>query len=589
MSIVEWLDALGLSQYEQAFLENDIDVNLLPTLTGDDLQELGVASLGHRKRLLAAIASLAGSADPQPSPAPPIPPPISTTTQAERRQLTVMFCDLVGSTALSAQLDPEDLRDVIATYHKCVAETVARFDGFVAKYMGDGVLMYFGYPQAHEDDAERAVRSGLDLVRALAALASRERPALRVRIGIATGLVVVGDLLGEGAAQEHGIVGETPNLAARLQALARPDSVVISRRTRRLVHGLFDLTDLGAHELKGFSEPVRAWQVLGPSRSEGRFEARHASGLTPLVGREHELGLLLDRWQQAKEGDGQVVLLSGEPGIGKSRLVRALRERLADEPCTPLSHFCSPFHQTSALHPVIELLERAAGLARDEAPARRLDKLEALLARSTTHVAVAAPLLAALLSVPTGERYPPLSLTPQRQKEETFGALLDQLTGLAAARPVLALYEDVHWADPTTLELLERVIERVQRLPVLVLITFRPDFIPRELAGFEARHGIAMVVAQHEVGVAPRHDLFARLHGVRDQVEGTEGCELGMAPDPVGEEDERKRMRGGDGDDGGLSARNFKRLLAQPVDVAGQIFGMGSQKGSGRRQRGALR
>jgi predicted ATPase len=345
--------------------------------------------------------------------------------------------------------------------------------------MGDGVLSYFGWPTAHEDDAERAVQAGLELTHAVAGLQTESGAPLAARVGIATGLVVVGELIGSGEAQERSVVGETPNLAARLQALAQPNNVVIALRTQRLIGGLFDLAELGQHALKGVAEPVRAWRVLGPSRIEGRFEAREAAGLIPLVGREGELTLLLRRWEQAKDGEGQVVLLSGEPGIGKSRLVRAVRERLGhDEPHTLLSHFCSPFHQTSALHPVIGLLERGAGYARDDPPGRKLEKLEALLRRATEHVAAVAPLIAALLAIPAGDRYPALDFTPQQQKERTFEALADQLAGLAARQPVLAVYEDLQWSDPTTLELLELVIDRVQRLPVLAMITFRPEFTP---------------------------------------------------------------------------------------------------------------
>ncbi|HET6468845.1 MAG TPA: adenylate/guanylate cyclase domain-containing protein [Geminicoccaceae bacterium] len=467
--IAGWLEQLGLGRYAAVFAANDVDREVLAELTEADLEKLGV-SLGHRKKLLKAIAAGEAAAA-----APPVavaaPPP-----EAERRQLTVMFVDLVGSTALSARLDPEEMGEVLRRYHDAVTTEISRFDGHVANLMGDGVLAYFGWPRAHEDEAERAVRAALGIVVTVAALATPAGRPLMARIGIATGPVVVGSLAG--AAQEQAVVGETPNLAARLQALAEPSGIVVSPRTRKLVEGLFELGDLGEHELKGFAAPVRAWRVVGLGRNESRFEARHAKGLTPLVGREHELGLLLDRWQQAREGEGQVVLLSGEAGIGKSRLVRALRERLAAEPCTPLSHFCSPFHQTSALQPVIELLERTAGLARDEPPEQSLGKLEALLARGTAEVAVAAPLIASLLSIPTGGRYPVSNLTPQRQKEETFAALLAQLTGLAAKEPVLVVYEDVHWADPSTLELVDRMIERVQRLPVLVLVTFRPEFVP---------------------------------------------------------------------------------------------------------------
>jgi class 3 adenylate cyclase len=388
----------------------------------------------------------------------------------------VLFVDLVGSTALSGQLDPEDMGRAIGAYQRCCAEAVARWDGHVAKYMGDGVLAYFGWPQAHEDEAERAVRAGLAIARAVGQLSHPGGERLAARVGIATGLVMVGELIGEGAAQERTVVGETPNLAARLQALAAPGSVAISQATRRLVGGLFALSDLGPQRLKGFAEPLAAWRVDGDSRAEGRFDALHGQHLTPLVGREHEVGILLERWAWAKHGDGQVVLLAGEPGIGKSRMIRTLRDRLGDEPYTPLSHFCSPYHSNSALHPVIALLEREAHLDRDQPPREQLARIEALPGRSSDGLDV--PLLAALLGVPTGDRYPPLTLTPEMQKRRTLQALVDQLAGLAARQPVLSLYEDVHWIDPSTLEFLTLLIERIRQLPVLLLITFRPQFQP---------------------------------------------------------------------------------------------------------------
>jgi class 3 adenylate cyclase len=480
-----WLRDLGLGHYEPAFRANEIDAEILPKLTADDLRDMGVTVVGHRRKLLEAIAALRAPREAaMPSPddvrATPAPgPPAAPPNPAERRQLTVMFVDLVGSTALAGRLDPEDVGAVLRAYQDACAGEITRFEGHIAKFMGDGVLAYFGYPRAHEDEAERAVRAGLGITAAVGRLAAPGGTPLAARVGIATGLVVVGDLVGEGAAREEAVVGGTPNLAARLQALAAPGSVVIALGTHRLVGGLFELEDLGTHRLKGLAEPVRVWRAVGASAAENRFEALHgAAGLTPLVGREQEIALLLDRWEQAREGEGQVVLLSGEPGVGKSRLVRSLRERLADEPSMALSHYCSPFHQTSALHPVIDLLERAAGFARDDPPERRLDKLEALLARATEDLSEAAPLLAALLTIDAGDRYPPLTLGPQRQKERTFEALAAQLEGLAARQPVLAVYEDVHWSDPTTLELLELVIERAQRLPVLVLVTFRPEFTP---------------------------------------------------------------------------------------------------------------
>src|SRR5262249_37795575 len=355
--IADWLEKLGMSEYAQRFAEKRIDFSVLPDLTDQDLKDLGVV-LGDRRKILRAIAGLKSAEVVASSLATEavIARPQDT---AERRQVTVMFSDLVGSTALSARMDPEDLREVISAYQKCVAETVQRFGGFVAKYMGDGVLVYFGYPLAHGDDAGRAVRAGLEVVGALRALKTPE--PLQTRVGIATGLVVVGDLIGSGEAQERGIVGETPNLAARLQGMAEPNSVVIAESTRRLVGNLFELQDLEAQNLKGITEPVRAWAALRPSPVESRFEAMHAGVLTELVGREEELELLLRRWSKAKTGQGQVVLLSGEPGIGKSRLTAALLERLAGEPHTQLRNFCSPQHADSALYPTIGQIERAAG------------------------------------------------------------------------------------------------------------------------------------------------------------------------------------------------------------------------------------
>jgi class 3 adenylate cyclase/tetratricopeptide (TPR) repeat protein len=397
---------------------------------------------------------------------------------AERRQLTVMFCDLVGSTSLSARLDPEELREVIGAYHRCVSAVIERIGGFVAKYMGDGVLAYFGYPRADEHDAERAVRAGLGVVEAVPGLDIAAETRLQVRVGIASGLVVVGDLLGEGAAQEQAVVGETPNLAARLQALAEPGTVVIGASTRRLTGGLFDYVDLGAVEIRGFSEPVVASRVLRESGAESRFEARHGPDLTPLVGRGEELALLWRRWQQAVSGEGSVVLVSGEPGIGKSRLAQSLLEQLAGEPHTRIRTFCSPHHQDHALYPTITQLERAAGLRREDTADARLDKLEAVLAQATNDLGEAAPLLAALLSIPTGERYPPLDLTPQRQKERTLRALAAQIEGLAARQPLLMLFEDAQWSDPTSVELYDLIIDRVPALRVLLIITFRPEFSP---------------------------------------------------------------------------------------------------------------
>ncbi len=408
--------------------------------------------------------------------APTAPSPLAAPSP-ERRQLTVMFCDLVGSTALSARLDPEDLREIIGTYHHCCAEQITNAGGFVAKYMGDGVLAYFGYPRAHEDDAERAVGAGLVLVEAVPKLRAGHDAALQVRVGIATGVVVVGDLIGEGAAREQGVVGDTPNLAARLQSLAEPGQVVISQSARRLTGGLFSYRDLGRVAVKGLADPVQAWEVTGATAVQSRFEAHHGAALTPLVGREEELELLLRRWRQAKGGEGRVVLLSGEPGIGKSRLTVALEERLQNEPHTRLRYFCAPHHTDSALYPVIAQLERAAGLERQDAPEVRLDKLASLL-RSPLEQDTDVRLVAELLSIPSGNRYPSLNWSAQRKKEKTLEVLLHQLEVLSGQQPVLMEHEDVHWIDPSSRELLDIMVERVARLPVLLLITFRPEFAP---------------------------------------------------------------------------------------------------------------
>jgi class 3 adenylate cyclase len=469
-TIAEWLTSLGMSEYAERFIENKIDISVLRHLTDQDLKDIGIP-LGHRRKLLAAISELTGTAPATPKPAAATEP--KTQDTAERRQVTVMFSDLVGSTALSARMDPEDLREVISAYQTCVAETVRRFGGFVAKYMGDGVLVYFGYPQAHEDDAERAVRAGLELIGAVSAIKSN--PPLQTRVGIATGLVVVGDLIGAGAAQEQAIVGETPNLASRLQGIAEPNTVVIADGTRRLLGNLFELHYLGAQDLKGIAGPVRGWAALRVSSAEGRFEALHASGLTALVGREEELELLLRRWSRAKSGEGQVVLVSGEAGIGKSRLTAALLERLATEPHTRLRYFCSPQHTDSAFYPIISQMERAAGLAHDDSPQAKLDKLDAVLAPTSTSIQDAA-LFAEMLSLPNDGRYPTLDLAPEQRRQGTMKALIAQTEALTRQTPVLMIFEDAHWSDPTSLELFGRAVDRIKTLPVLLIVTFRPEF-----------------------------------------------------------------------------------------------------------------
>jgi class 3 adenylate cyclase/predicted ATPase len=476
MDVGDWLWGLGLERYEAAFRENKIDDTVLPSLTAEDLEDLGVGVIGHRRKLLDAIVALRTEAS-APAPLSDASPATDKAVNdtAERRQVTVMFSDLVGSTALSARLDLEDLREIISAYQMCVADTVRRFGGFVARYMGDGVLIYFGYPAAHEDDAERAVLAGLALVDAIATLPAPE--PVQVRVGAATGMVVVGDLVGSGKGQARDIVGETPNLAARLQAIAEPNTVVIAEATRRLLGNLFELRDLGPKELKGIIGPVTAFAVLGASSVESRFEAMHAGGMTALVGREEELELLLRHWARAKTGEGQAVLLSGEAGIGKSRLSAALMEDIAAEPHTRLRYFCSPQHTHSAFYPIIGQFERAAGFAHGDTPQTKLDKLDALLAQTSTSRQDAG-LLAEMLSLPNDGRYPALEPVPEQRRQKTLAALGVQLETLARSSPVFMIVEDAHWGDPTSLEAFGRMVDRIATLRVLLIVTFRPEFEP---------------------------------------------------------------------------------------------------------------
>ncbi len=482
MNVAAWLRGLGLWQNERVFRDNEIDAEILPKLTVDDLKDMGVTVVGHRRKLLDAIDALrAGGKAPPPrgaetQTAPGPSPAVATPAgQAERRQLTVLFADLAGSTALSARLDPEELREVLRTYQDAVAGTVARFGGHVAKFLGDGVLAYFGWPQAHEDDAERAVRTGLAVVEAAGRLHAPGGKPLATRVGIATGLVVVGDLLGEGAAREETVVGETPNLAARLQAVAVPGCVLVAEGTRRLLGAAFELEALDPRPLKGLGEAVPAFRVLAKRPVRSRFEARQTSTVLPLVGREPELALLLERWRLARAGQGQAVLLSGEPGIGKSRLAEALVDALAGEPHATVRCQCSPQHADSPLWPVTEQLRLAAGFAPGDDDVARLGKLEALLRPGAGE---AAALIGPLLGIESAGSHPVLDLTPRQRRARTLAALADHLAGLAAGQPTLVLFEDVHWIDPTSLELVEHLLERIADSGVLLLLTSRPDGQP---------------------------------------------------------------------------------------------------------------
>ncbi len=523
--IASWLSRLGLDKYIEQFIANEIDRDALRHLSDNDLKELGLP-IGPRRKILAAIAAQVEETDREIGLA-VAPQTASRRPQAERRQLTVMFVNLVGSTELSQRLDPEEMRDVIGAYQSTVSVEIARYEGRVAKLMGDGVLAYFGWPQAHENDAERAVRSGLAAVAATGRLTTPHggRP-LAARIGIATGLVVVGDLVGEGSAQEEAVVGETPNLAARLEALAEPNTVVIADSTHRLIGGFFDMVDLGPRDLKGFTIPVRAWRIASEADTEGRFDALHGVA-TPLVGRAEELELLLQRSQQAFAGEGQVVLVSGEPGFGKSRLVAALQERLGTQPHALLRYFCSPFHVNSALHPVIKQLERAAGLHRDDSTDMKLDKLEGMLRRAVTEVTELGPLFAELLSINTAHRYAPVKVTAQARKALTLSGLIEQLKEIAGREPVMMLIEDAHWMDPTTSEWLDMVIDSLQNLPVFLVVTFRPELKPQwtalsyvtslSLGRLGREEGAAIINRIASGKILPteiRNEILARTEGV---------------------------------------------------------------------------
>ena len=470
-TIGEWLAGIGLEHYAQAFEREQIDADSAPYLTEANLKDLGLP-MGPRARFLAAIQSR-DTQRPRAVSRKSTEPSSEGHPSAERRQLTVLFCDLVGSTELSHRLGPEEYRELVRAYQSACSEVVSRFDGHVAQYLGDGVLVYFGYPKAHEDDAQRAVRAGLGLVEAVAGLGVPAGP-LSVRVGIDTGLVVVGDV-GAGKSHEQLALGDTPNRAARLQALASPGSVVISDSTRRLVAGSFALRDLGLQSLKGLAEPVYAWHALSEGKAESRFEAATQGRFAPMVGRELEFAVVLHAWQRACSGRGQVVLLCGEPGIGKSRILQALREQLFGEGISPWQFQCSSYFANSALLPVIDHFERALKFERPDTAETKLEKLANLLG-GLGRPDLDTSLIGRLLSLPSEARYGVLAMTPQKQKEETIRALNDVIEAAAIRQPLLILFEDLHWADPTTLELLEALLDRLERLPVLLLATYRPEF-----------------------------------------------------------------------------------------------------------------
>jgi class 3 adenylate cyclase/tetratricopeptide (TPR) repeat protein len=505
----DWLRKNELEQYADAFEANDIDFDILSELTEHDLEKLGV-SLGNRRRLVKAIAERAGGESATtPMPAPGLDSGVSS--EAERRQVTVLFCDLVGSTALSGAIDPEPLGTLIRRYQDTAAGAIGRFGGFVAKFMGDGVLAYFGFPRAFEDAAERAVRAAIGILAEVGGIAGPDGTRLQARIGIATGLVVVGEIVGTGSAQEHTIVGETPNLAARLQSLAAPDTILISEATQHLLGGMFDLEPIGEHELKGFARPVPVWRARGEASVESRFAAIRTGGNLPFIGRAHEMGLLLDRWRLARQGEGQIVTLIGEAGIGKSRSIEALQEALVAEPHARIHLQCSPYHSDSALYPVIQHLGRAARFAAADLPSARIEKLGALFAERAASDAAAIPLLAELLTIPAP---PTLSLTPAQRKAAIIALLIDELVRLGETDSVLLVLEDAHWIDATTLEFMTRLTDSIGPARLFAVVTARPEFTPPWLARPHAtlltlgRLG-RVECAQLVAGVAASHGLSA--------------------------------------------------------------------------------
>ena len=464
----DWLRRHRFEQYAEIFEANDIDLDILPELSERDLEQLGV-SMGNRRRLHKALAERGTE--------PAGPTAADAPGEAERRQVTVLFCDMVGSTALSGTVDPELLGALIRRYQDAVAGAIGRFGGFVAKFMGDGVLAYFGFPRAFEDAAERAVSAAINVLAEVAGIELPDGTRVQARVGIATGLVVVGEIVGSGAAQERTIVGETPNLAARLQALAAPDTILVSEATQNLLGGLFELEFTGEHELKGFARPVSVWRVVAEAAVESRFAASRAGRDLPMIGRAHEMGLMLDRWHLARGGEGQIVTVIGEAGIGKSRAIEALRAALAGEPHARIHLQGSPYYSDSALFPVIKHLSRAARFAAGDSATVRIEKLRASFAQRVASDAAALPLLAELLSIPA-DGLAPLSLTPAQRKTATIALLVDEFVRLGETEPALLVLEDAHWVDASTLELMTQLADGIGRARLLAVVTARPDFTP---------------------------------------------------------------------------------------------------------------
>jgi predicted ATPase/class 3 adenylate cyclase len=555
----DWLRRHRLEQYAEAFEADDIDLDILPELNEHDLEKLGL-SLGNRRRLLKAIAGRSSEADPSASPG----SQALGWGEAERRQVTVLFADMVGSTALSAKVDPELLGGLIRRYQDAVAGAIGRYGGFVAKFMGDGVLAYFGFPSAFEDAAERAVRAAIGILAEAGSIELPDQTRVQSRIGIATGLVVVGEIIGIGTAQERTIVGETPNLAARLQALAGPDTILVSEATQNLLGGMFELERTGEHDLKGFSRPVPAFRVRCEASVESRFAAIRTGGHLPLIGRAHEMGLLLERWHLARQREGQIVTVIGEAGIGKSRLVEALQESLGGEPHARINLQCSTYHRDSALYPVIQYLNRAAGFAAADTAAARIDKLGALLAQRTASDPAAIALLAELLSIPMAAAAPS-SPSPAQRKTATLALIVEQFLRMGAGNPVLIMLEDAHWSDATTLELMMRLTDSMGRTKSLALVTARPDFAAPWLARPQAtlltlgrlgRRECAQLVA----GVAAAHGLSAET--VATIVAKTDGV-------PLFVEELTKSVMESTGDDSVVPATLKDSLMAR-LDRLGQ-------------------